>query len=91
MHIEGEIGMKWKTVWQVVLLMIIAGAISYLISPKYYFHKREGTVSKGNKITGDYFIFDTGARVDKEGKPTGQRGWALIKLTLCPIRGHSDH
>ncbi len=46
--------MKWKTFWQIVLLMIIAGAIIYIISPKYYFK----TPIKGNKITGKVMGLD---------------------------------
>ena len=71
--------MKWKTFFQIVLLIIIVGAIIYLVSPKYYFNEMTGLISKGNKITGDFFIFDNGKRVDEQGKPTGQRGWQLIK------------
>ncbi len=67
--------MKWKTFWQIVLLMIIAGAIVYIASPKYYFGLRD-TVVRCNKITGKVMGFTTGIEDGKQVKP---RGWKLLK------------
>ncbi len=70
--------MKWKTFWQVVLLMIIAGAIIYSISPRYHFSDYNGIFIKADKITGKVMGFSKG--VDAEGKPTKTgRGWILVK------------
>lgn len=43
--------MKWKTFFQIVLLLLIAGVIFYFVHPKYYF-KTNGGLLRGNKITG---------------------------------------
>lgn len=70
--------MKWKTFWQIVLLMIIAGALSYLVLPKYHFSSTgyKG-VGKFNKVTGEFMVWHSG--VDAEGNPKGQRGWRPLK------------
>lgn len=51
--------MKWKTFFQIVLLMIVAGVIFYIVYPKYeFFHKPDDARKdltnyyRCNKITG---------------------------------------
>lgn len=73
--------MKRQTFLQVVLLLILAGVIFYIVFPKYEFKYETdtGMLSRSNKITGDYCLYDTGKRTDKQGNPVGQRGWVILK------------
>lgn len=57
--------MKWKTVGQIILLLIIGAIIFYLLYPKWYFYPRVSV--KANKITGQIYVWS------KE-----QRRWILV-------------
>ena len=70
--------MKWKTFFQIVLLIFIAGAITYIVFPKYYFSLYGKIFIKSNKITGKVMAFHTGK--DAKDKPTKlKRGWITVK------------
>lgn len=69
--------MKWKTFWQIILLMIIARAIIYSISPKYYYGRYEPTLYRANRVTGKVEGFSTGEK--KADGTQLPRGWLYIK------------
>ena len=44
--------MKWKTFWQIVLLLIIAGIVAYMCIPKHKYDLRGSSGFRVNKYTG---------------------------------------
>jgi len=50
--------MKWKTFFQIAVLLLIAGTIFYFVYPKYQFLMKG--VIRGNKITGEVMMYQRG-------------------------------
>ena len=45
--------MKWKTFFQIILLIVVAALAFYIVCPKYHFISHNEGVAKGNIITGE--------------------------------------
>jgi hypothetical protein len=43
--------MKWKTFFQIILLIIFAAVVFYILFPKFYFYPTRSSL-RANKITG---------------------------------------
>ena len=55
--------MKWKTFWQILVLIISTAIVFYIVYPKYYIYKRVMV----NKITGQCrTIFGTYKKTQQE-------------------------
>ena len=50
--------MKWKTFWQIVLLLIIVGVVVYMCIPKYKYHFYSFIPLRANKYTGAVEKYD---------------------------------
>ncbi len=48
--------MKWKTFWQVTILILITGIVCYIICPKYYFFHHP---NDSNKNVTNYYRCNT--------------------------------
>ena len=51
--------MKWKTFFQVTILIVITAAIFYVVCPKYYFYAKEGSGIRANHITGKVELYSS--------------------------------
>lgn len=62
--------MKWKTFFQIILLIIFAAVVFYIVFPKFYFHPTAPI--RANKMTGKMERYENYKWIDVTQKEKGK-------------------